>query len=126
MTYLVYGLVYLAGAVYIAEVGLSERAASGLVWFLIGALFVLVFPVLIWKGYKWFTRILAVLVLVRIIGLVRILFDDAGEVVPMPWGTGLPMAYGAAVFLLIAAVTCFMLARAGWDLKMPKRPTIGP
>lgn len=117
VAYLVYGLIYLAGAVYVAEAGLSARSprpGSGLVWFLIGALFVVVFPVLIWKGYKWFTRILALLVLVRVIGLVRVLFENSGMRVPLPGGAEMPMGYGVLAFLLLTTATGLMLARAGW------------
>lgn len=120
VAYLVYGLVYLAGALYVAEVGLSARTAgpgSGLVWFLIGGLFVAVFPVLIWKGYTWFTRLLAVLVLVRVLGLVRILFENSGGRVPLPGGADLPMSYGILTFLILTSAVGFMLARAGWGAR---------
>ena len=58
--YLLYGVVYLAGA--IARLS-PERQVSinGIPWWVFYALGVLVliaFPILIWRGYKWFTRIL--------------------------------------------------------------------
>lgn len=114
VTYLFYGLIYLSGAVYLAETDVVAR--SGWVWFLVGAVFVLVLPPLIWKEFKWITRLLAVLVFVRVIGLVRIVLDDGGETVPLPGGGMLPMAYGAAVFLIVAAGTGVMLVRAGWNV----------
>lgn len=121
LTYLGYGLVYWLGGFYLIEAGVSEQ--DGVLWLVIGAVFVLVFPLLIWNGYTWFTRILAVLVLVRIGGLVHVMATDAGATVPLPWGGALRMVYGAAVFLVVAAITCFMLVRAGWGLG--RRPTDG-
>ncbi len=121
LVYLGYGLVYWGGGLYLIEAGVSGR--SGSAWLVIGALFVLVFPPLIWRGFKWFTRILAALVALRVLGLVRVIFRDDGATVPLPWGGQIPMVYGAAVFLLVALATCFMLARAGWDLGTRKTPT---
>ena len=118
ITYLIYGIIYLSGAIYLAKVGVAERTMSpggGIWWFIFGAILILIFPPLIWKGFKWFTRILAVLVVIRIIGIVRVIINDAGMMVPTPWGSELSMLYGAVAFLIIAAVACFMLARAGWD-----------
>ncbi len=123
ITYLVYGIIYLIGAIYIAEVGVGGRTmrGGGLVWFAVGALFVAVFPWLIWKGYKWFTRVLALLVVFRIVGLGKVIVEEAARPVPMPGGWTLPMGVGAAMFLLVAVVTCLMLARAGWNLNPWRR-----
>lgn len=121
LTYLLYGLLYLSGAVYLAWMDVAAR--SGWMWFLVGAVFVLVLPPLIWNEYKWVTRILAVLVFVRVAGLGRTILTVGGETVPMPWGGALPMRYGAVVFLLIAAVTGVMLVRAGWNLGAEEEPT---
>lgn len=112
VAYFIYGVIYLSGAVYLAEAGVVER--SGWVWFLVGLGFVLVLPPLIWRGFTWFVRVLAVLVLLRIAGLIRVIAADDGATVPLPGGTPLPMAVGAVVFLLVAAATCAMLVRAGW------------
>ncbi|NIS49415.1 MAG: hypothetical protein GWN61_26570 [candidate division Zixibacteria bacterium] len=119
LTYLVYGVIYLVGAIHLVKSGFSGRAmgsGNGLIYFIIGALIVVVFPLLIWKGFKWFTRILAVLVVTRMIGLVQVIFENSTSSVPLPWGAELPMLYGAIVFLAVTAFTCFMLVRAGWDI----------
>lgn len=112
ITYLVYGLMYLSGAVYLAEVGFVR--GSSWVWFLVGVVFVLVLPPLIWKGFTWFTRLLAVLVAVRVVGLIRVILHDDGARVPLPWSGTIPLTLGAAIFALVAAGTCAMLIRAGW------------
>jgi hypothetical protein len=115
IAYLVYGVLYLAGALYLGSVGVGP--GGGVVWYIVGAVVVLVFPLLIWKGFKWFTRILAGLILFRIAGLIQVILRDSGEGVPMPWGGTLPVRSGALILLLIAGVTCFMLIRAGWEFQ---------
>jgi hypothetical protein len=59
--------------------------------------------------------ILAVLVFVRVIGLVRIAVRSGTEPVPLPWDGEIAMSHGAIVFMLIAVTTCILLARAGWQ-----------
>ena len=124
LAYLVYGLLYLSGALYLVSAGASER--SGTVWFVVGAAMVVVIPILIWRGYKWFTRVMAVLLGVRVVGLIRVLLDAAGETVPLPWGGDLPRVYGAVVFMIVAAATCWMLVRAGWNVGKGQARTSSP
>lgn len=115
--YLVYGVIYLAGAIYLARIG---KGPDGTVWwFLIGAAMAFGFPYLIWKRFKWMTRILAVLVLVRVIGLARIALRDGVEPVPLPWGGEITTSQGAILFMLISVTTCILLARAGWQRALP-------
>jgi hypothetical protein len=111
--YLVYGVIYLAGAIYLAQIGEGRDGTAW--WYLVGAAMALGFPYLIWKRFKWVTRILAVLVLVRVIGLVRIALRAGTEQVPLPWGGEITTAQGAILFMLIAAATGILLARAGWQ-----------
>lgn len=121
--YLVYGLIYLIGAVYLARVGASPRAmAPGSTWwFVLGGLMVVVLPLLIWKEFKWLTRALAVLVLVRVVGLLRLMIRSDWEAVPLPWGGAMSEAYGAAAFLAVSLVVCMLLARAGWSTWLERR-----
>jgi hypothetical protein len=83
-------------------------------WYLIGAAMAFGFPVLIWKRFKWVTRILAVLVLVRVFALIRIAVRADAEPVPLPWGGEIAMSHGALLFMLVAVTTCVLLVRAGW------------
>jgi len=119
LTYLLYGLLYWGGGFYLIAQGVSQQ--SGIGWFVVGALFILLFPPLIWHGARrkalqWFTRVLSLFVLIRVLGLARIILNDDGQTVPLPWDGSVSLRLGAALFLVIAAVTCFMLARAGWNL----------
>ena len=111
--YFVYGLIYLAGAIYLGRIG---RGPAGTVWwYLIGAAMALGFPYLIWNRFKWVTRVLAVLVFVRVVGLVRIALQGGTQPVPLPWGGEIAMSHGAIAFMLITVATCILLARAGWQ-----------
>lgn len=111
--YLVYGVIYLAGAIYLGRIG---RGPDGSVWwYVIGAAMALGFPYLIWKRFKWATRILTVLVLVRVGGLVRIAVRTGTEPVPLPWGGEIATSHGAILFMLLAVTVCILLARAGWQ-----------
>jgi hypothetical protein len=81
--YLVYGVIYLAGAIYLGRIG---KGPEGTVWwYLLGAAMAFGFPYLIWKRFKWVTRILAVLVLVRVIGLVRIASRHGAGTATLGW-----------------------------------------
>ena len=111
--YLIYGVIYLAGAIYLGRIG---QGPDGTVWwYLIGAAMAFGFPYLIWKRLKWVTRILAVLVLLRVIGLARIAMRDGTEPVPLPWEVEIATSHGAIVFMIIAVLTCILLVRAGWQ-----------
>jgi hypothetical protein len=111
--YLVYGVIYLAGAIYLGRIGKGPDGTAW--WYVIGAAMAFGFPYLIWKRLKWVTRLLAMLVLVRVIGLIRIAVRAGTEQVPLPWGGEIATSHGAIVFMLIAAATCLLLARAGWQ-----------
>jgi hypothetical protein len=111
--YLAYGIIYLAGAIYLGRIG---KGPDGTIWwYLIGATMAFGFPYLIWKRFTWVTRILAVLVLMRVVGLARIAARADAEPVPLPWGGDIAMRQGAVVFMLIAVLTCILLVRAGWQ-----------
>lgn len=116
-TYLAYGAVYWLGGLYLATRGLA--IGRGIIWFVLGAIFVTVFPWLIarghkGKGYLWFCRILTVLVAFRAFGVGRVMLSPTISSVPLPGGGQIPMSLGAAVFFLITLATGAMLARASW------------
>lgn len=120
ITYFIYGVLYLAGAVYLAQIDVVDR--SGWAWFVVGSIFVLGLPPLIWYEFKWVTRILALLVFVRVAGLIRTILTDDGTTISLPWSGTLPLPVGAFAFLIIAALTGAMLVRAGWDWEATTTP----
>lgn len=122
-TYFVYGLLYMAGAIYLSNQGIGARGmrgVAGLMWFVLGTLFIVVFPWLIARGargsgYLWFTRILTLLVAYRAFEVGRVALAPKVRSVPLPGGGEIPMSLGAGLFFLITLATMAMLARAAWS-----------
>src|SRR5215831_19535473 len=83
-TYLAYGIVYWLGGLALAQAGLGPRGMErgGAAWFIVGALFIIVFPWLLVRERAWFdrwilsrrdfARILTLLVALRAIEVARI------------------------------------------------------
>ncbi len=120
LSYLIYGCLYLGGAIYVAVTGIVGRAMttrSSVIWFGVGAILVVLFPWLISKGYVWFTRLLVFLVLLRAVGVSRVAIKPTIPAVPLPGGIEISMRAGAFLFLLVTLGTSYMLARAAWDLR---------
>ncbi len=120
LSYLIYGCLYLGGAIYVALTGIVGRAMttrSGVIWFGVGAILVVLFPWLISKGYVWFTRLLVFLVLLRAAGVARVMIKPTIPAVPLPGGIEISMRAGAFIFLLVTLGASYMLARAAWDLR---------
>lgn len=124
IAYLVYGIVYMAGAIYLVSQGIGVRGmtgrAAGVVWFVLGALFIVVFPWFIAKGaqgrgYLWFSRILTLLVAYRAFEVGRVALNPRVTAVPLPGGGEISMATGAWIFFVITLGTMVMLARAAWS-----------
>ena len=125
-TYLAYGIVYWLGGLALAQSGLGPRGMErgGAAWFVVGALFIIVFPWLLIRERGWFdrwvlsrrdfARILALLVAVRAVEMVRIARVPRTESVAV-LGIAVPMALGAWVFCALTVVTAAMLARAAWS-----------
>lgn len=122
-TYFGYGVVYMIGAIYLATQGVGARGmrmAPVVIWFVLGTLFIVVFPLLIVRGtkasgYLWFTRILTLLVALRAFGVGQVMIAPTLPTVPLPGGGELPMRLGAGIFFLITLATAAMLARAAWS-----------
>jgi hypothetical protein len=125
-TYVAYGIVYWLGGLALASQGLGPRGMErgGAAWFVVGALFVLVFPWLLVRERGWFdrwalsrrdfARILTLLVAVRAIEVARIAWAPRAETVPV-LGLDVSMRAGAWAFCLLTVITTAMLARAAWS-----------
>ena len=117
VAYLVYGIIYMMGAGHLGMTGATSRASeSGAwVWYLTGGLFVLLFPWLISRGFKWFTRVLAFLVCVRIYGLITVAAGPtASEDLQLVGDLTVTKSIGAILFAAVALVTVTFLVRASF------------
>ena len=117
--YLVYGVVYMTGAAHLGLTGASSRAsqADSWIWYSVGAVILLTFPLLINRGFKWFCRALVLFLGYRLYGLATIMAGPtAGELVSLPVIGEVSKLAGAILFAIIATVAAGALARAAWDL----------
>lgn len=116
--YAVYGVCYLGGAFYLAAMGIAPRdlRSGDWVWFAMGGAIVIIFPLLLWRGYKWFARVLVFLIAYRAWEVGKIALAPRIESVVLPWGGSIPTTYPAAAFFLLTVSAAAMVARAGWDL----------
>jgi hypothetical protein len=115
-TYVVYGVVYWLGGLALAQSGRGPRGMERgrWAWFIIGGLFVVIFPWLLARAWRWrraFAGLLAVLVAYRALEVARIAWRSSGETVAVA-GVAVSMQAGAWAFCLLAVVTALMLARA--------------
>lgn len=127
VAYLIYGIVYEGFAVLRIWQGSSPPGLSlsrVALYLITGAIIMVVLPWLIYRGYRRFTQIIALLVGLRAIALVAILsgvrlffFYDRE---PFFLKKMSPDAVYAAA-LLIALGTLVFLIRAGWDLGRSER-----
>ena len=73
-------------------------------------------PWLLWRGYKWFARVLVFLMVYRAWEVLKIALAPGFKEVPLPGGGSIPMVYGALAFFLLTVGAAAMVARAAWDL----------
>lgn len=116
--YFLYGVVYWLGGLYVSTRGIA--IGRGIIWFVLGAVFIVVFPWLIARGargwgYLWFTRILTLLVAFRAFGVGRVMLAPTVPAVVLPGGGQISMSLGAGIFFLVTLATMAMLARAAWS-----------
>ncbi len=116
LAYFMYGLIYFAGALYLSQLGLSSRGSmenNGWAWFLAGAVFVAGFPLIIWRGVRWFTLLVATFMMFRVYALVKIALEGQQELIALPWGGYITRSGGALIFAIVAVLAMGMLLRAG-------------
>ena len=125
--YLVYGIVYWIGGVYLALHGVgvggsgSSRAIASIV---LGTMFLIFIPMLLTRPRPWFerhvlsrrnfARVLTVLMLVRVYKVGQVAFRSETATVAAPWGGEITYRAGAAVFLVVTMAALVLIARAAW------------
>jgi hypothetical protein len=127
--YLVYGIVYWLGGVWLALHGVGVRAGSsvmwrGVAWIVIGLVFVLLVPFLLRRRRRpferWilsrrdFARVISVLMAVRAFEVARVALRADGPTVAAPWGGEVSFQAGAVVFFVVTVAALVFVARAAW------------
>ena len=127
IAYLTYGFLYEGFALFrVWQGGVPPDVSSSrmAIYLTAGALIMVLFPYLIYRGYRWFSRLVAVLVGFRVIALVAVL---SGFQLSYFYGwepffrnqMSSDLVYATA--LLVTLATFFFLVRAGWDLERLER-----
>jgi len=107
--YVLYGLVYMFGAIQQLTPERQHDFFGFVPWwvfYLAGAVLILWFPVLIWKRHMWFTRVLAVFPAIKALTLLvkqGRLMGQGEAAVSYNW-----------FFALVAMGAAVLLYRAGW------------
>jgi hypothetical protein len=126
--YLVYGIVYWIGGVYLALHGVGVRgsmAPAGISWIVLGLVFVIAIPYLLRRPRAWFerwvlgrrdfARILTLLMAVRAWHVLRVVLRPETASVEAPWDGEITFRAGAAVFFLVTLVALLFVAVAAWS-----------
>ena len=129
--YLVYGIVYWIGGLYLLWHGVgvmgspSGRASGSLAfWALAGLVPMLAIPYLLHARRAWFerwlfsrrdfARVVALLLAFRAYKVGQVLTSDHAAFVPAPWGGSIGFRLGAAIFLIVTLAALVAIARAAW------------
>jgi hypothetical protein len=126
--YLVYGVVYWLGGVYLATQGVGVRGGrvmqAGVVWILLGLVLVLLIPYLLARPRAWFerwilsrrdfARVLAAFMAVRAWHVAQVALRPETTSVPAPWGGEITFRLGAIVFMIVTVAALVLIARAAW------------
>lgn len=133
--YLVYGVVYWIGGVYLALHGVGvggDGAGRGraLASIVVGTMFLVFIPMLLARPRPWFerrvltrrnfARVLVLFLLVRAYKVGQVAFRTETATVVAPWGGEVTYRAGAQVFLVVTIVALVVIARAAWS--RPSRP----
>jgi hypothetical protein len=126
--YLVYGVIYWLGGLYLATQGVGVRGdrmmQPGVAWILLGLVLVGAIPYLLAQRRAWFerwilsrrdfARVLAAFMAVRAWHVLRVaLRPDTGSVAA-PWGGEVTFRAGAIVFLIVTVAALVLVGRAAW------------
>jgi hypothetical protein len=126
--YLIYGVIYWLGGVYLASQGVGVRGGrmmqAGVAWIVLGLVFVVLVPYLLSRPRPWFerwlltrrdfARILTVFMVVRVWHVARVAVRPETASVAAPWGGDVTFRLGATVFLIVTVVALVLIGRAAW------------
>jgi hypothetical protein len=126
--YLLYGVIYWLGGVYLAMQGVGVRGdrvmQAGVAWIILGLAFVVGIPYLLARPRVWFerwiltrrdfARILTVFMIVRAWHVAGVALRPETASVAAPWGGEITFRLGAIVFLVVTVAALVLIGRAAW------------
>jgi hypothetical protein len=126
--YLMYGVIYWLGGVYLAMQGVGVRGdrvmQAGVAWIILGLAFVVGIPYLLARPRVWFerwiltrrdfARILTVFMIVRAWHVAGVALRPETASVSAPWGGEITFRLGAIVFLVVTVAALVLIGRAAW------------
>jgi hypothetical protein len=126
--YLIYGVIYWLGGVYLATQGVGVRGGrvmqAGVVWIVIGLVFVVLVPYLLARPRAWFerwiltrrdfARIITMFMVVRAWHVAQVALRPETASVAAPWGGEVTFRLGATVFLVVTVAALVLIGRAAW------------
>ncbi len=115
--YAVYGSVYLLGAILQLTPDRQRDFFGFVLWwsfYIAGAALILTLPILVWRRFRWFTRILAFFPAIKAVTLLV----KQGRLI----GEGAPTNTYNWLFALVALVASALLFVAGWGAQSTVDP----
>jgi hypothetical protein len=126
--YLTYGVIYWIGGVYLAAQGVGVRGERmmqpGVVWIVLGLVFVVAIPYLLARRRAWFerwvlsrrdfARVLTLFMALRAWHVLKVVLRPETATVSAPWGGDITFRAGAIVFLLVTVIALVLIGRAAW------------
>ena len=129
--YLVYGIVYWLGGLYLLWHGVGVMGSAGgrgggslVFWALVGLAPLLVIPYLLHARRRpferWilsrrdFARVVALFLAFRAYKVAQVAASPHGASVPAPWGGSVSFRVGAVIFLMVTLGALVFAARAAW------------
>jgi hypothetical protein len=126
--YRIYGVIYWIGGFYLAMHGIGVRGGrvlqSGVLWLVLGLVFIVVIPYVLARRRAWFerwvlsrrdfARILTLFMALRAWHVLKVVLRPETATVSAPWGGEITFRAGAMVFLLVTVVALLLIGRAAW------------
>ena len=126
--YLIYGVIYWIGGVYLAAHGVGVRGErvmqAGVAWIVLGLVFVVGIPYLLARRRAWFerwvlsrrdfARVLTLFMALRAWHVLKVVLRPETATVAAPWGGEITFRLGAIVFVIVTVAALLLIARAAW------------
>jgi hypothetical protein len=122
--YLVYGVVYWLGGAWLWLHGVGRGTPASLRWIALGAVLVVVVPLLLVRRRDWFerwilsrrdfARFLVFFMVLRVLVVLRTVLRSETAAVAAPWGGLVSYRAGGTVFILVTLIALVLVARAAW------------